>query len=118
MKTRFLLIGSMAFVAMVSLVSAQDAAGAPDPAKPCPAFKKLDKDGDGAVSKDEFLASAKDDAQKAKMEKRFAKLDKDGDSKLTPAEMNAGKSAKPKKDGQSAEPKKDGKGKAKGPKPQ
>jgi hypothetical protein len=52
------------------------------------------------------------------MEKRFAKLDKDGDGKLTPAEMNAGKPAKPKKDGQPAEPKKDGKGKGKGPKPQ
>ena len=107
MKTRFLLIGSLAAAAMVSLGSAQDAAGAPDPSKPCPAFKKLDKDGDGAVSKDEFLASAKDDAHKAKMETRFAKLDKDGDGKLTPTEMNAGKPAKPKKDGKPKAPKAD-----------
>ena len=89
---------------MVSLVSAQDAAPGGDSAKPCPAFKKLDKDGDGSVTKDEFLASAKDDAQKAKMETRFGKLDKDGDGKLTPAEMNAGKAAKPKKDGKGKDP--------------
>lgn len=96
---------------MVSLLSAQDAAPAPAPdaAKPCANFKKLDKDGNDAVSKEEFLASAKDDAQKAKMETRFGKVDKDGDGKLTPAEMNASKAAGPKKGG---------KRKGKGPKPQ
>ena len=96
---------------MVSLVSAQDAAPAGEPAKPCANFKKLDKDGDGSITKEEFLASAKDDAQKAKMETRFGKLDKDGDGKVTPAEMNSGKAAGPKKEGK-------GKGKGKGPKPQ
>ncbi len=57
-------------------------------------FKKLDKDGDGAVSKDEFMApSVKKPELKEKLDARFAKLDKNGDGKLTLEEFKA-KSAK------------------------
>ncbi len=41
-------------------------------------MKKMDADGDGAVSKDEFMAYA---------EKKFAKKDKNGDGVLTQDEM-------------------------------
>jgi Ca2+-binding EF-hand superfamily protein len=47
------------------------------------AFKKLDKDGNGSVSKEEFLASpaAKKDAAKA--EEMFGKRDKNKDGSLS-----------------------------------
>ncbi len=50
-------------------------------------FKKLDKDGNGSVSKEEFLASpgAKKDAAKAT--ERFGKMDKNSDGSLSKEEM-------------------------------
>ena len=65
------------------------AAGGKDKAKkgnPEAVFKKKDKDGDGFLSKEEFIAKAKD-AEKAG--KAFAKKDKDGDGKLSPDEFKA-----------------------------
>jgi len=57
-------------------------------------IKKLDKDGNGSLSKEEFLASpgAKKDAAKA--EERFGKMDKDKDGSLSKEELTP----KPKKD--------------------
>lgn len=52
------------------------------------AFKKLDKNGDGKVSKEEFTAKAKD---AAKAEKAFAKLDKNGDGSLSLEEFKGSK---------------------------
>lgn len=52
------------------------------------AFKKLDKNGDGKVSKEEFTAKAKD---AAKADKAFAKLDKNGDGFLTLEEFKGAK---------------------------
>ena len=46
---------------------------------------KLDKDGDGALSLDEFRA-----ARNAQIEQRFAQLDTNHDGKLTPDELSAG----------------------------
>ena len=71
------------------LQAKQAAAGGPANAKPNPRaiFKKMDKDGDGFLSKDEFTAKAKD---AAKATAKFAKLDKNSDGKLSPAEV-AGK---------------------------
>jgi Ca2+-binding EF-hand superfamily protein len=43
-------------------------------------LKAMDKDGDGAISKQEFLDQA---------EKRFNKLDKNGDGKITQDELAA-----------------------------
>ncbi len=50
-------------------------------------FKRLDKDSNGSISKEEFLASpgAKKDAAKA--EERFGKMDKNSDGSLSKEEM-------------------------------
>ncbi|MFN0076547.1 MAG: hypothetical protein ACKVY0_08735 [Prosthecobacter sp.] len=57
-------------------------------------IKNLDKDGNGTLSKEEFLASpgAKKDAAKA--EERFGKMDKNKDGSLSKEELTP----KPKKD--------------------
>ncbi|MGB8169491.1 MAG: EF-hand domain-containing protein [Chthoniobacteraceae bacterium] len=66
--------------------AAEGAKPKPDPEK---MFKKLDTNGDGKVSSEEFMASpgAKKDAAKA--EASFAKKDKDGDKSLTLEEFSA-----------------------------
>ncbi len=50
-------------------------------------FKRLDKDGNGSISKEEFMASpaAKKDAAKAA--ERFGKMDKNSDGSLSKEEM-------------------------------
>ena len=48
-------------------------------------FKKQDVNGDGILSKDEFLSRS---------EKRFNEMDTDHDGKLTPKELNAARAAK------------------------
>lgn len=53
-------------------------------------FKKLDKNGDGSISKEEFLASPGAKKDPAKAEERFKKLDKNGDGKLSLDEFKAG----------------------------
>lgn len=54
-------------------------------------FKAMDTDGDGKISKKEFVAAQKD---AGKAESRFAQLDKDGDGFLTQQEMAAGQKKK------------------------
>ena len=66
---------------------------------PKQSFAKLDTDGDGVISLDEFKANAKD-ADKAA--KRFAKLDSNKDENLSAEEFNA----KPAKKKAAAKPKK------------
>jgi hypothetical protein len=51
-------------------------------------FKKLDTNGDGKVSKEEFLASKHAQKDPAKAEAQFKKLDKDGDGFLTLEEFS------------------------------
>lgn len=65
-------------------------AGAKEKAKPNLArvFKKRDKDGDGFLSKEEFLAGRK---QAAKAEKAFNRRDKDSDGKLSRTEFTGKK---------------------------
>ena len=48
-------------------------------------WEEIDKDGDGSVSKSEFVSKAEEHATK-----RFGKMDKDNDGKLTKEEMKAG----------------------------
>lgn len=43
-------------------------------------FERMDSDGDGVVTKDEFMAHS---------EKRFSKMDADGDGKITKEESDA-----------------------------
>lgn len=88
MKNRLITLAALA--ALISLPAfAEDGA-------PKAKGKNPDKDGDGFVSKEEFMALPNNsDAEKAG--KRFAQLDKDGDGKLTADEMKAGAKAKGKK---------------------
>lgn len=51
------------------------------PPGPSRAFTKADKNGDGVVSRQEYLDAAA---------RRFAKLDRNGDGRLTPDEMTKG----------------------------
>ncbi len=52
-------------------------------------FKKADSNGDGSLSKDEFLATPRAKEDPAKAEKIFAAKDKDGDGKLSKEEFSA-----------------------------
>jgi hypothetical protein len=96
MKTRITLIVSAA--AALALVPALQAEGGPKGGKgnggkegcrprPGKMFEKRDADGDGVLTKEEFLGGVKDEARKPKAEERFAKLDADGDGKVTKDEM-------------------------------
>ncbi len=78
----------LAVLAMSTLV-----VSAADPAKPKAdpekAFKKLDANGDGKVTAEEFKASPAAQKDAAKAEASFAKKDKDGDKSLTLEEFSA-----------------------------
>jgi hypothetical protein len=50
-------------------------------------FKKLDKDGNGSISKEEYMASPQAKKDEAKAGERFGKMDKDKDGSLSKAEM-------------------------------
>jgi Ca2+-binding EF-hand superfamily protein len=79
---------TLALLAIAAVgVNAQDAGKKKAPMNPEEMFKKLDKDGNGSVSKEEFMASpgAKKDATKA--EERFGKMDKNKDGSLSKEEM-------------------------------
>ena len=65
-------------------------------------FKKLDTNGDGFISLEEFKASPAGQKDAAKAEEIFKKKDKDGDGKLSPEEFAAGGGKK----GDAAAPKK------------
>ena len=60
-------------------------------------FKKRDKDGDGSLSKEEFLSAVKGD-KKEGIEKRFDRMDSNGDGKVSLEEFKTAiASAKKKK---------------------
>ena len=52
-------------------------------------FKKLDSNGDGSLSKDEFSAGARAKQDPAKSDERFKTLDKNTDGKLSAEEFKA-----------------------------
>jgi Ca2+-binding EF-hand superfamily protein len=83
---------TLALLAIAGLsMAAEDGKKKPEGGKPKmnpeEMFKKLDKDSNGKVSKEEFLASpgAKKDAAKA--EERFGKMDKDKNGSLSLEEL-------------------------------
>ena len=77
---------ALAFTATAFAADAPTTTGKPAPtsaeitAKQAAAFKRLDTNNDGYISKDEFTARAL---------KRFDEIDTNHDGKISPAEMNA-----------------------------
>lgn len=92
----------LAAIALSATVRAEDPAPATEkpaekPAggekgKPNPeaAFKKMDKDGDGNLTLEEFKANPRAQKDPAKAEARYKKIDKDSDGKVTLDEFKAG----------------------------
>ena len=76
------------FLALVVCFTLATAASAQPPLDRDPAemIKRADTDGDGKVSRDEFIK-----AQTERLEKMFARMDTDGDGKLSPEEFAAGR---------------------------
>jgi hypothetical protein len=84
----------LSILALAATLNAADGDKKPEADKkkkadPEAAFKKLDSNGDGSISKEEWAASpmAKKDAAKA--DKMFAAKDKDKDGKLSKEEFTA-----------------------------
>jgi Ca2+-binding EF-hand superfamily protein len=87
MKRIITTIAALAFsAALIASAEAKKPEGEKKKADPEEAFKKADKDGDGSVSKAEFIAGKKN---AARAEAAFAKKDKDGDGKLSKEEFMA-----------------------------
>ena len=63
--------------------------GAKKKANPEEVFKRLDKDSNGSISKDEFMASPQAKKDAAKAEKMFSTKDKDANGSLTKEEFTA-----------------------------
>jgi Ca2+-binding EF-hand superfamily protein len=86
MKRMTACVFALALILGVSgLCLAQDDAAAPKGAK---AFSMMDANGDGKITKEEFLAAAQKRA-----EARFAKLDKDSKGYLTKEDFMAARAA-------------------------
>ena len=82
----------LALIALAATVHAAEGDKKPEAGKkkadPEAMFKKIDSNGDGSISKEEFMAGpGKKDA--AKGEKAFAGKDKDKDGKLSKEEFTA-----------------------------
>jgi Ca2+-binding EF-hand superfamily protein len=91
---------TLALLAIAGLVNAAEGdAKKPEagkkkaPPSPEAMMKNLDKDGNGSISKEEFLASPQAKKDSAKAEERFGKMDKNKDGSLSKEEITP----KPKK---------------------
>jgi len=88
----------LAALALTTAAYAEDKPAAATPAatpaahekkSPEEVFKKLDTDGDGFISLDEFKASPRGQKDPAKAEEAFKKADTNGDGKLSLEEFKA-----------------------------
>lgn len=77
------------------LLPAQAEEGSDKPkADPAAAFAKMDANTDGAVTKEEFMASPKAQKDPEKAAKKFTKMDADANGSLSLDEFQAAKKAK------------------------
>ena len=91
---------------MTALLSLPLALNAADQAKKKGPFVVADTDGNGSVSKGEYVIARKGQLETAAAEAKFAELDKDNDGSLSRQEFNAG--AGQKKGGGKSDEKKGG----------
>ncbi len=81
----------LAILALAATVHAADEKkpeeGAKKKASPEEMLKKLDKDSNGSVSKEEFMASPQAKKDEAKATERFGKMDKNSDGSLNLEEL-------------------------------
>ncbi len=110
----------LALIASAGLVAAEDAPakreGKKAPQDPAEAFKKMDKNADGKVSQEEFLAVKRWQDKQDQGKEVFAKADTDKDGNLTVEEFKAHVAKRGAK-GPGGEGKGKGKGKKGGDKP-
>lgn len=108
MKTYIQVLGALALA--TSLSYGEEAPAKPEKKAPNPEkmFKKLDTDGNGSISLEEFKASPRGQKDPAKAEEHFKKLDADSKDGVSLEEFKAGQHAPgkgkgKKKDGAAAE---------------
>lgn len=96
MKRTSLALAFAAAFALLLPALAEEGADKPksDPTK---SFAKLDANSDGAVTKQEFLASPKAQKDPEKAAKKFGKMDTDANGSLSLDEFKAAKKAKEEK---------------------
>ena len=97
MKLRNLLVIPALAAALTLPFSAYAAKGKKAQATDAPSFATLDKDSNGSISLEEYVAGMKDKLGEDGAKARFKELDKDNDGKLTKEEFDAGQTAKKKK---------------------
>jgi len=86
MKIRIVTLAAFAALLPLTLVHAADGDQKP---KKSP-FARLDANGDGVVTKEEFMASPQGTKNPDAAAKRFAHLDKNGDGNVSADEFKAG----------------------------
>jgi len=86
MKTILTLAALFLGASLTSLATAADKPGKGDPEA---AFKKLDTNGDGSITKEEYMASKKAQKDADKAGKHFEKLDANKDGKISKEEFMA-----------------------------
>lgn len=84
----------LAILALAATVNAAEGDKKPEAGKkkdfnPEAVFKKLDADGNGSISKEEFLASPQGKKDATKAGEVFGKKDKNGDGSLSKEEFTA-----------------------------
>ena len=83
----------LALIALAATVNAAEGDKKPEGGKkkadPEAAFKKLDSNSDGSISKEEWAASPQAKKDAAKADKMFAGKDKDKDGKISKEEFTA-----------------------------